>query len=313
MKFKKLGTVIALVVSALTLTACGTDNQATFIKNNAELAKLSTQTFELKLADLKAISSGDAKAYVPIINGYLSSTKFSGKSMQDGKNAQVNLNLSLAGQEIPLEIVTQDTNTYLKLETLKPILDMYLQYAGVGEVSKGLDLAKIRGKYLDINAISKESGQKTEGVSALTSEDAKKALDKAYQSLGKSDFKKEGSAITLTLSGEKVAKFIKVYLTGLPKETSQSFEDLTKDKEFEKNLSKIIKSIVMTTDMQKKTSNLELNFTGKEVTGFGLDGKVSFQTTYTNAKVTVKISTQANRIDSTNALMQLFSGSAQMN
>ena len=69
----------------------------------------------------------------------------------------------------------------------------------------------------------------------------------------------------------------------------------------------------MTTDMQKKTSNLELNFTGKEVTGFGLDGKVSFQTTYTNAKVTVKISTQANRIDSTNALMQLFSGSAQMN
>jgi hypothetical protein len=102
MKFKKLGTVIALVVSVLTLTACGTDNQATFIKNNAELAKLSTQTFELKLADLKAISSGDAKAYVPIINSYLSSTKFSGKSMQDGKNAQVNLNLSLAGQEIPL-------------------------------------------------------------------------------------------------------------------------------------------------------------------------------------------------------------------
>lgn len=315
MKFKKLGMVAAVALSAIALTACGTDNKAAFIKNSAELAKLSTQKFDLKTDDLKVISSGDAKAYAPIINGYLSSTKLSGKSVTDGKNAQVNLNISFAGQDIPLEIVTQDTNAYLKLETLTPLLDTYLQLqsSGDGVSNKKFDMTEIKGKYLDLNAISKENGQETEAVSTLSTEDAKKALDKAYDSLDKSNFKKDGSAITLTLSGEQFAKFIKVYLSALPKKSRESFDDLLKDKDFDKNLPKVIKSMVITTDVKKKSSNAVLNFTGKETQGFGLDGKVAFQTTYASDKVTVKIPSKADRIDSTNALMQLFSGSAQIN
>lgn len=171
MKFKKLGTVVALVVSAVVLTACGTNDKEKFIKDSAILAvKSSTQKFNFKTDDLKVIASGDAEAYAPIINGYLSSIKLSGKSLTDGKNAQVNMDISLAGQEIPLEIVTKDTNAYLKLETLKPILDIYLQSSGDDLSSKGLDMTKIKGKYLDLNAISEENGQETEAVSSLDAE-----------------------------------------------------------------------------------------------------------------------------------------------
>ena len=194
MKFKKLGTVVALVVSAVVLTACGTNDKEKFIKDSAILAKSSTQKFNFKTDDLKVIASGDAEAYAPIINGYLSSIKLSGKSLTDGKNAQVNMDISLAGQEIPLEIVTKDTNAYLKLETLKPILDIYLQSSGDDLSSKGLDMTKIKGKYLDLNAISEENGQETEAVSSLDAEASKKALDKAYNSLDKTDFSKDAMA-----------------------------------------------------------------------------------------------------------------------
>ena len=48
MKFKKLGTVVALVVSAVVLTACGTNDKEKFIKDSAILAKSSTQKFNFK-------------------------------------------------------------------------------------------------------------------------------------------------------------------------------------------------------------------------------------------------------------------------
>lgn len=313
MKFKKLGMVAALVVSAVVLTACGTDNKAKFIKDNAELAKASTQKFKLKTDSLKVISSGDAKAYVPIINGYLSSIEFSGKTMTDGKNAKVNLNISLAGQDIPLEVVTKDTDAYLKLETLKPLLDIYLQSSGAGVSSMGLDMTKLKGKYLDINAISEENAQEAEAVSSLDVDDAKKALDKAYNSLDKTDFSKNGSAITMTLSGNQLAKFIKTYLSALPKKSRESFDDLLKDKDFEKELPKVIKGMTITTDSKNKTSNVVVKFTGKETSGYGLDGKVSFETTYSNEKVTVKLPSQGNLIKNTDELTELISNSAQFN
>ena len=52
MKFKKLGTVVALVVSAVVLTACGTNDKEKFIKDSAILAKSSTQKFNFKTDDL---------------------------------------------------------------------------------------------------------------------------------------------------------------------------------------------------------------------------------------------------------------------
>ncbi|GHU36101.1 lipoprotein [Bacilli bacterium] len=313
MKFKKLGMVAALVVSAVALTACGTDNKAQFIKDNAELAKASTQKFNLKMDNLKVIASGDAKSYVPIINGYLSSVEFSGKSMTDGKNAQVTMDVSLAGQEIPLEVVTKDTDAYVKLETLKPVLDMYLQSSGAGVASMGLDMTKIKGKYLDLTAISEENAKETEAVSSLDVKEAKKALDKAYNSLDKTDFSKDGSAITMTLSGDQLAKFIKTYLSALPEKSKESFDDLLKDKDFDKELPKVIKALSITTDSKNKTSNVVVKFTGKEVEGYGLDGQISYKTTYSNGKVTVKIPAKGNLIKTTEELTGLISNSVQAN
>lgn len=313
MKFKKLGTVVALVVSAVVLTACGTNDKEKFIKDSAILAKSSTQKFNFKTDDLKVIASGNAEAYAPIINGYLSSIKLSGKSLTDGKNAQVNMDISLAGQEIPLEIVTKDTNAYLKLETLKPILDIYLQSSGDDLSSKGLDMTKIKGKYLDLNAISEENGQETEAVSSLDAEASKKALDKAYNSLDKTDFSKEGSAITMTLSGDQLAKFVKAYLSELPKKSRESFDDLLKDKDFEKTLPEVIKALTITVDSKNKTSNVVLKFTGKEVQGYGLGGKLSYNVTYSNEKVSVTIPSKGNLIKSTSELSELISNSSQFN
>ena len=79
-----------------------------------------------------------------------------------------------------------------------------------------VDGAKIKGKYVDANAIYEENASKLVAVASLASEDAKKAMGKAHQPLDKNNFTQDGSAITMTLSGEQLAKFIEKHLSELP-------------------------------------------------------------------------------------------------
>ena len=309
MKFKKLGSVAALIVSAVVLTSCGTDNKAKFIKDNAELAKSSTQKFDLKTDDLKVSATGDAKAYMPIINGYLADFKLSGKVVTDDKKSQTNMDVSVAGQSIPMEFLTQGENAYLRLDTLRPLVELYAQYSGAGEYFRDIDMTFIKGKYLDINAISEESKG-----SSVSVEDYNKAMAKALDSVDKSDFSQKGSAVTLNLSGAKIGKLLKVYLASvgsLIKDMIKSLEETAGDDDLEKRVPRIIKSITITTDSKKKTSDIVINFTGKESDNIALDGKLSYQVKYSNEKVTVKMPTQSNLIKSTDEFGRLLSESIQ--
>ncbi|GAB2021858.1 lipoprotein [Pseudolactococcus yaeyamensis] len=310
MKFKKLGLVAALVVSAVALTACGTDNKAQFIKDNAELAKLSTAKIDFNTSDLKVEADGTAQAYVPIINAYLSEFKLSGKSMADGKNAQVNVDVSVAGQTIPLEVVMQGNNAYLRLDTLKPLAELYVQYSAASKHFGDIDMTSIKGKYLDTHAISKKWGE-----SSVSVEDFQEAMAKVLDSVDKTDFNQKGSAITLNLSGAKIGKMLKVYIASvgsLTKDMVESLEDKAGDNDLEKEVPKIIKSMTITTDSKKKTSNVVINFTGKKLDNVGLDGKISYQVKYSDEKVTVKIPTKDNLIKSGDELGKLLSESVQV-
>lgn len=305
MKLKKLGLSLALVVGVLTLTACGSDNKAEFIKGNEALAKLSTQNFKLKTDDLKVVADGAASAYVPIINGYLSSTKVAGKVMTEGEKSQVNLDVTLSNQKFPIEMVMKGTDAFLKLDTLQPFLEMYLQSAATD--TSGIDLSAIKGKYLDLTAAAKETGEEATVPTPASNEEIKKAATKAMDGLEKTDFTKKGSAISLTLSGEKMTKLLKDYLNALPKAQRESYEDFLKDsKDFEKELSKVIKSFVITIDSQKKVANATLHFTGKQTKGMGLSGQLGFETTYSDKKVKIKMPSSDNIIKSADEISAML-------
>ena len=68
------------------------------------------QKFNLKTDDLKVSAADDTSGYSSIVNTYLSSIKISGKTMTDGENSGFDRNVSLAGQDIPLEVVSKDTH-----------------------------------------------------------------------------------------------------------------------------------------------------------------------------------------------------------
>lgn len=167
----------------------------------------------------------------------------------------------------------------------------------------------IKGKYLDINAISEESKG-----SSVSVEDYNKAMAKALDSVDKSDFSQKGSAVTLNLSGAKIGKLLKVYLASvgsLIKDMIKSLEETAGDDDLEKRVPRIIKSITIITDSKKKTSDIVINFTGKESDNIALDGKLSYQVKYSNEKVTVKMPTQSNLIKSTDEFGRLLSESIQ--
>ena len=210
------------------------------------------QKFNLKTDDLKVSAADDTSGYSSIVNTYLSSIKISGKTMTDGKNSGFDRNVSLAGQDIPLEVVSKDTHAYIKLEPLKPILDLYLQTTSAGDASVAVDGAKIKGKYVDANAIYEENASKLVAVASLASEDAKKAMGKAHQPLDKNNFTQDGSAITMTLSGEQLAKFIEKHLSELPEKSRKSYETLLDEKDLAKNIAKLIKVMTVMIDCKKK-------------------------------------------------------------
>lgn len=312
-KFKKLGIFSVVVAGAVVLTACGAkDNKAAFIKDNETLSKSSTQKFDMNLEKLKVTASRDKKMYAPIINGYLADFKLSGESVTDGKNSSVNLKFNMLGQSIPIDMILKEKNPYLKLDTLEPILNLYMQTTGASAYYNGLDMTSIKGKYLDINAIAKESGQASKDVTSLTQAQTKKATEQALDVLDKSDFSKDGSAITLTVSGKNIAKVTKAYINALPKEAQASFEDMTKQKDLDKEIADVIKTITITTDSKKKTSHITIAFTGKETDGVGFSGQASLDMTYSDKKVTVKVPANTDVIKSTDELTKMMSQAMQL-
>ena len=139
----------------------------------------------------------------------------------------------------------------------------------------------------------------------------KKATEKALDVLDKSDFSKDGSTITLTVSGKNIAKVTKAYINALPKETQASFEDMTKQKDLDKEIADVIKTITITTDSKKKTSHMTIAFTGKETDGVGLSGEASLDMTYSDKKVTVKVPANTDVIKSTDELTKLMAEAMQ--
>jgi hypothetical protein len=97
---------------------------------------------------------------------------------------------------------------------------------------------KLKGSMWMLMLFMKKNAPKLVAVASLASEDAKKAMGKAYQPLDKNNFTQDGSAITMTLSGEQLAKFIEKHLSELPEKSRKSYETLLDEKDLAKKYSK---------------------------------------------------------------------------
>ncbi|HCN74402.1 hypothetical protein ACWN83_08490 [Pseudolactococcus plantarum] len=309
MKNKLLTAVVIGGVGIIALSGCAKDNKTEFFKYSQELSKASYQKFDMNLNHVEVKGDSKYQLYAPMINGYLSGVKLSGDSSTDGKNKAVNTTITLLGQEFPLAFLIKGETPYLKLDNMGPILNFYLNMASqsTGMPAQTVDTTSLKNKYVDVLAIAEENNKKATEVKSVTSEDSQKAVEKTLKSMDKANFKKDGSAITLTLSGKELAKLVETYMDELPKSSQDSLKSATKDKDLEAEIAKVIKSTTITLDNKKKTANTKMNFTGDKTNGIGLSGYVTYDVSYDNKKVTVSLPKDENIIKSSNELSNLFS------
>ena len=309
MKSKLLSVVIIGGVGIVALSGCAKDNKAEFFKYNQELTKSTYQKYDMDLKKVEVKADGQYQMYAPMINGYLNDFKISGDMSTDGKNKAVTTNVKLLGQNFPLEFLTKGDTPYLKLDTIGPILNFYLNMASqsTGKAPQTVDTSSLKNKYVDLLAIAEENNKQAADIKTVKSEESQKAVEKTLKSMDKANFKKDGSAITLTLSGKEFAKLVQTYLDELPKSSQESVKSATKDENIEAEIAKVIKSTTITLDNKKKTSNTKINFTGDKANGIGLSGYVTYDVSYENKKVTVSLPKDENIIKSSNELSSLFS------
>lgn len=309
MKRKLLSAVVIGGIGIVALSGCAKDNKTEFFKYGQELSKTSYQKFDMNLNHVEVKGDSKYQLYAPMINGYLSGVKLSGDSSTDGKNKAVNTTVTLLGQEFPLEFVIKGETPYLKLDNIGPILNFYLNMASqsTGSAAQTVDTTSLKDKYVDVLAVAEEKNKDASEVKSATSEDSQKAVEKTLKSMDKDNFKKDGSAITLTLSGKELAKLVETYMDELPKSSQESLKSATKDKNLETEITKAVKSTTITLDNKKKTAKTKINFTGEQTNGIGLAGYVTYDVSYENKKVTVSLPKDDNIIKSSNELSSLIS------
>lgn len=309
MKRKLLSIAVISGAGIIALSGCAKDNKTEFFKYGQELSKASYQKFDMNLNHVEVKGDSKYQLYAPMINGYLSGVKLSGDSSTDGKNKAVNTTVTLLGQEFPLEFVIKGETPYLKLDNIGPILNFYLNMASqsTGSAAQTVDTTSLKNKYVDVIAIAEEKNKNATEVKSATSEDSQKAVEKTLKSMDKANFKKDGSEITLTLSGKELAKLVETYMDELPKSSQDSLKSATKDKNLETEITKAVKSTTITLDNKKKTAKTKINFTGEQTNGIGLAGYVTYDVSYDNKKVTVSLPKDDDIIKSSNELSSLIS------
>lgn len=307
MKNKVLSVVVVGGMSVLALSGCAKDNKAEFFKYEQELSKTTYQKFDMSLKNVAVKADDKFQMYAPMINGYLSDIKLSGDTSIDGKNKVVTANIKLLGQDFPFEFLIKGDTPYMKLDTIGPMLNFYLTMASQGDTTPSVNTDSLKNKYVDLIALGEEKDKNAADLKSITANDSKKATDKVLNSLEKSKFTKDGSAITLSLTGKELGKLVQTYLDELPKSSQDSVKSATNNQDIKTEISKVIKSSTITLDNKNKTAKTKLTFSGEKTNGIGLSGYITYNVSFENKKVSVKLPNEKNIIKSSDELTNTMS------
>lgn len=307
MKNKVLSVIVIGGISVVALSGCAKDNKTEFFKYEQAFSKTTYQKFDLSLKNVSVNADAKFQMYAPMINGYLSDIKVSGDSTIDGKNKALTTNVKLLGQNFPLEFLIKGDTPYMKLDNMGPILNFYLTMTSQGNATPSIDTTSLKNKYVDLIALGEEESKDTADVKAITDKDNQKAVEKVLKSLDKSKFTKDGSAITLSLTGKELGKLAQTYLDELPKSSQDSVKSAAKNQDIETEISKVIKSSTITLDNKNKTAKTKVNFTGEKTNGIGLSGYITYDMSFEDKKVLVKLPNDKDIIKSSDELSSIMS------
>lgn len=261
MKLKKLVLGIATSFLVFSLTACGADPRKEFVASmySTDTSEFNAAKFEMNIKDL-TYNDEQGDAAVRMVANQLKDMTIDGAYAFDekAKAIELELNLNLLGQKIPLQMVGEKDSLYMSTSFISGITDLATAFGSPIDFSTS-DLAKLEGKYINIaeigNTLTDGKTAKNENLfkNAFSTDTKKKndELKKFIESFDKKSFKKDKDTLTHTFTKEEFIKILEF--------ANKNFKD---DKEYkkaglDKQVSEAIKTIKK--DFNKLEMKLSIN------------------------------------------------------
>lgn len=216
---KKLGILIAMIGTVVTLAACSTTPQGQFLEQMEKVSstKNNSGTLEMSIADLELTqeSAGGNDAMMGMIMSSVKGMKLTADYQTDSKtpeNFMVNMKLSAMGTDIPMEMIGSmgdKPQIFISTDVMSSVMELAQTFGGANvPVITGLD--DLKGKYVDVMAMQEATKASKADVKEM--ENAQEFV-KAYQKevaaylkgLDKKSFTKKDDVITHTFTKKEIS------------------------------------------------------------------------------------------------------------
>lgn len=216
---KKLGILIAMIGTVVTLAACSTTPQGQFLEQMEKVSstKNNSGTLEMSIADLELTqeSAGGNDAMMGMIMSSVKGMKLTADYQTDSKtpeNFMVNMKLSAMGTDIPMEMIGSmgdKPQIFISTDVMSSVMELAQTFGGANvPVITGLD--DLKGKYVDVMAMQEATKASKADVKEMeNAQEFAKAYQKevaAYlKGLDKKSFTKKDDVITHTFTKKEIS------------------------------------------------------------------------------------------------------------
>lgn len=216
---KKLGILIAMIGTVVTLAACSTTPQGQFLEQMEKVSstKNNSGTLEMSIADLELTqeSAGGNDAMMGMIMSSVKGMKLTADYQTDSKtpeNFMVNMKLSAMGTDIPMEMIGSmgdKPQIFISTDVMSSVMELAQTFGGANvPVITGLD--DLKGKYVDVMAMQEATKASKADVKEMeNAQEFAKAYQKevaAYlKGLDEKSFTKKDDVITHTFTKKEIS------------------------------------------------------------------------------------------------------------
>ncbi|BDR57583.1 hypothetical protein [Xylocopilactobacillus apicola] len=292
MKNKKTIFLLVLLSMLLVLTGCAKSNKQALVSEYEKMAsqKEAKATFDLKINKLELSNDEKEKmdaSSMMALNLFKQST-INGELYSDGKNGKGNIKVNAMEQTIPLDFVGNDQKVYLDADFLGSIIKLMGSFSSK---VPSYDFSKLSGKYVDVIALSEESGKKVSSANKKNAtkaanniqQDSAAALKEVVDSLPKDAVTKKDNVITATLHKYDVKKATEIYNKYLEKHKDDDVKPM-KQSDIDKFFSKQ-KALDIVIKFDTKASKLKYTLTMQPKDGGEIEAEFNTQTEKYDKKI----------------------------
>lgn len=198
---RKTSKLMGVLMAGSVLVACGQSPKEAYIEAMDQSSEAQAGNFEMTIQDI-ALTGGDSEteAMMNIIQSQLQDMKMTGTySMPKSHEYALDMNMSLLGKEIPLNVVGNDEHMYMSTAFLTAVMELMQSFSGTEmETTK---VQALDGKYIDMEQLAAEadstgatSGVDTSQLENLNIKDLlayQNDLKKAFANYLRDDVKEE--------------------------------------------------------------------------------------------------------------------------